>query len=90
MAFVTSRKGRPPIGKQAMTALECQQRRRAKLAKIAARKKESVTQRLAARAEYENRASGNNGHVTQINNGQSLAANRATGKALMSSIVIVS
>ena len=73
-----------------MTALQCRRRRRAKLARIAARKKEYVAQRLAARAEYRSRASGNNGHVTQINNGRCLAANRATGKALMSSIVIVS
>jgi hypothetical protein len=39
--------GRPPIGKQAMTALERQQRRRAKLAKQAARQKELLARREA-------------------------------------------
>ena len=59
-SFVTSRNGvkigRPAIGKHAMTALERQQRRRAKLAKKALRKQDSVLQRQLARADYEARA----------------------------------
>jgi N6-adenosine-specific RNA methylase IME4 len=54
--FATSRKGRPPIGKTAMTAAERQRRHRAKLAKKANRQRELAARRLQARADYEARA----------------------------------
>jgi hypothetical protein len=45
--------GRPSIGKQAMTALDRQQRRRAKLARIALRKKEALAKKESRQKDLE-------------------------------------
>ena len=53
MTFVTSRNGRPPIGKRAMTPLERQRRRRAKLAKGGATKRSLLYNLGLAEAAFE-------------------------------------